>query len=64
VTISLTIQGRRVFREIENRFNAYFGNVLARIPAPRRKAVVEAMALLAETVRSYNEASGCCRGRN
>ncbi len=64
VTISLTAEGRRVFRNIEDRFNGYFGEVLSRIPAARRKAVVEAVALLAETVRSYNETSGCCRGRN
>lgn len=64
VTISLTAEGRRVFRNIEDRFNGYFGEILLRIPAARRKAVVEAVALLAETVRSYNETSGCCRGRN
>jgi DNA-binding MarR family transcriptional regulator len=63
VAITLTAQGRRVFRSIEDRFNGYFGEILARIPAGRRTAVVEAVSLLAETVRAHNEASGCCRGR-
>jgi len=60
--ISLTAQGRRVYRNIENRFNGYFGEILRRIPAGRRDAVIEALTLLADTVRTYNEATGCCRG--
>ena len=63
IVISLTAQGRRVFRDIEHRFNTYFAAVLDRIPADRRTRSLRRSRVLAETVRAYNEESGCCRGR-
>ncbi len=63
VILSLTNPGRKVFRNIEDRFNGYYSAVLDRIPSNRRNAVVEAVSALAEAVRDYNEKSGCCRGR-
>lgn len=63
VTITLTAQGRRVYRNIETRFNGYIGSVLERIPAGRRVAVVDAVSLLADTIRKHNEETGCCRER-
>ena len=61
VVITLTAQGRKTFQNIEDRFNTYFAAVLERIPAARREAVLDAVAVLADAVRSYNETSGCCR---
>ena len=61
VVIALTAQGRKVFKNIEDRFNAYFAAVLDRIPAGRREDILDAVSVLAEAVRSYNETSGCCR---
>ena len=61
IAITLTAQGRRVFRDIEDRFNEYFAAVLERIPADRRDSVLDAVAALAEAVRRHNETSGCCR---
>jgi DNA-binding MarR family transcriptional regulator len=61
VAITLTAQGRKAFQTIEDRFNAYFAAVIERIPAPGRDAVLEAVGVFADAVRSHNEASGCCR---
>jgi DNA-binding MarR family transcriptional regulator len=61
VVISLTAQGQKTFQNIEDRFNTYFAAVLERIPASRREAVLDAVSVLADAVRSYNEMSGCCR---
>jgi DNA-binding MarR family transcriptional regulator len=63
VTITLTAQGRRVYRNIETRFNGYIGSVLDRIPANRRSEIVEAVSLLAETILKHNVETGCCRER-
>jgi len=63
VVISLTPQGRRVFREIEDRFNRYYDAVMDRVPAGRREAIVAAVTELADAVWKHNEESGCCRGR-
>ena len=61
VVITLTAQGRRVFHNVEDRFNNYFAAVLDRISADRRDAIIEAISVLADTVRRYNESSGCCK---
>ena len=61
VVITLTPQGLRVFKNIEDRFNNYFSAVLERIPAGRRDGVLDAVSALADAVRNYNETSGCCR---
>ncbi|MCX6566132.1 MAG: MarR family winged helix-turn-helix transcriptional regulator [Candidatus Aminicenantes bacterium] len=61
IVITLTAQGSRVFHNIENRFNNYFAAVLDRISSDRRDAVVEAVSVLAEAVRRYNESNGCCK---
>lgn len=63
VVISLSPQGRRVFREMESRFNRYYDSVMDRIPAGRRDTIVAAVTELADAVWKYNEESGCCRGR-
>jgi len=60
IVISLTEQGGRVFRNIEDRFNVYFAAVLDRIPADRRDLVIDSISLLADAVRVHNETSGCC----
>jgi len=43
VTISLTGQGRKVYDEIEQLYNSYFGRVLDYIPSKKRKAVLESI---------------------
>jgi len=63
VVITLTVQGRKTLKNIEDRFNTYFAAVLERIPAARRDAVLDAVSILADAVRSFNETSGCCRKR-
>lgn len=60
VDISLTTQGRRVFEEIENRYNDYFSRVIEFLPADRLEAILENIGLFADAVRRQNERTGCC----
>ncbi len=64
VTLSLTETGRRAYKEIESRYNAYFGRVLELLPVERRTDIMNGIGEFADTVRRFNEESGCCgRGK-
>ncbi len=60
VTISLTKQGKKLFDQIENRFNTYFDQVLGLIPEEKQDFVVEGIGLFSDAVKKHNESSGCC----
>jgi DNA-binding MarR family transcriptional regulator len=61
VKISLTGQGRRVFEDIETRYNAYFDKVVALLPKARRDDVLAAVGEFADAVLRLNESTGGCR---
>jgi DNA-binding MarR family transcriptional regulator len=63
VKISLTTQGKKVYDEIEDRYNAFFDKVVALLPEGRRDAVVAAIGDFADAIRAYIESSGCCGKR-
>jgi DNA-binding MarR family transcriptional regulator len=61
VAISLTEQGRKLFDEIEARFNSYFAQVLELIPSDKQDSVVEGIGLFSDAVRKHNESARCCQ---
>jgi DNA-binding MarR family transcriptional regulator len=46
ITIKLTEQGMKAFREIEESMNAYFNHVYQSIPEPKREQVYESLQIL------------------
>ena len=60
VAISLTDQGRKLFDQIEARFNTYFAQVLELIPSEKQDAVVECIGLFSDAVRRNSESARCC----
>src|SRR4030042_1474649 len=59
-SISLPEQGRKLFEEIEARFNSYFARVLEFIPSEKQDAVIESIGLFSDAVRKHSESSRCC----
>ncbi|MCX6575049.1 MAG: MarR family transcriptional regulator [Candidatus Aminicenantes bacterium] len=59
VTISLTEQGKKLFDEIEARFNTYFFQVVELIPLEKQDPVIECIGLFSDAVRKHNESSSC-----
>jgi len=60
IAISLTEQGRKLFEEIEARFNSYFAQVLEFIPSEKQDVVIESIGLFSDAVRKHSESSRCC----
>jgi DNA-binding MarR family transcriptional regulator len=60
VSIRLTGQGRKVFDEIEDTFNAYFGKVFEFIDADKRDSVLDSIILLADAIKQLHLAGRCC----
>ena len=60
VSISLTEQGRKLFEEIEARFNSYFAQVLEFIPSEKQDAVIESIGFFSDAVRKHSESFRCC----
>jgi DNA-binding MarR family transcriptional regulator len=61
VIIRLTDQGRKIFTEIETRYNAYFKQVIELLPEERRQMILESVGEFADAVKRLNTATGCCR---
>ncbi len=61
VKISLTDQGRKVYENIETRYNAYFDKVVALLPGSRRDDILAAVGAFADAVHRLNESTDCCR---
>ena len=60
VTISLTEQGKKVFDQIETRFDTYFAQVVELLPAEKKDVVIECLGLFSDAVRKHNESFRCC----
>jgi len=60
VIISLTEQGRKLFDQIETRFNSYFAQVLEFIPSEKQDLVIESIGLFSDALGKQSEASRCC----
>jgi DNA-binding MarR family transcriptional regulator len=60
VSISLTEQGREAYDKIEATFNDYFARVIELIPAEKREAAVEGVALFSDALKSHNHSGSCC----
>lgn len=56
VSLGLSEQGVRVFGELEERMDIYFGEIIDQLPAEKREQVLESLALLAEAVTTPD----CC----
>jgi DNA-binding MarR family transcriptional regulator len=63
VTIALTPQGKKVYDEIEKRYDAFFRAVLDRLPAGSRQTILDNIGAFVDAVHAHNEATGCCRPR-
>ncbi|MCX6561167.1 MAG: MarR family transcriptional regulator [Candidatus Aminicenantes bacterium] len=61
VVIRLTDQGRKIFAEIETRYNAYFSRVSELLPEDRRESILESVGEFADAIKRLNTATGCCR---
>lgn len=62
VSISLTERGREAYDKIETTFNDYFAQVIDLIPAEKRDAAVDGVALFSDALKSHNHSASCCAG--
>jgi DNA-binding MarR family transcriptional regulator len=60
IVISLTEQGRKVFNEIEDRYNGYIARVLDLLPADKQETILESIGAFADAVLKLKETEGCC----
>ena len=60
VVISLTEQGRKVFNEIEDRYNGYIARVLDLLPADKQETILESIGAFADAVLKLKETESCC----
>jgi len=60
IDISLTEQGRKVFVEIESRYNSYIARVLDLLPAEKQETIRESIGAFADAVLKLKETGGCC----
>lgn len=60
VSISLSGQGRKVYAEIDGKFNAYFKDIMKNIPLKKRKAVLENLDRFVDAVKAFNKTRSCC----
>jgi len=60
VTISLTEQGRKIFDQIEERYNGYIARVLGLLPADKQANVVESIGAFADAILKLKEMEGFC----
>jgi len=56
VTLQLTNKGRQLFRDIEQRMEAYFAEILAFIPEDKHEQVIESLQLFSEALHTRR----CC----
>ncbi len=61
ITISLTDQGRKVYEQIENVYNAFMAQVFERLPADKHDEILTSLEIFVDAVKKTNDASGCCR---
>jgi len=60
VVISLTEQGRKVFNEIEDRYNGYIARVLDLLPADKQETILESIGAFADAILKLEETESCC----
>ena len=60
VVISLSDQGRKIFDEIENRYNAYIGRVLEMLPSEDRDTIIDSIGAFADAVAKLEARKTCC----
>ncbi|MCX6564269.1 MAG: MarR family transcriptional regulator [Candidatus Aminicenantes bacterium] len=60
VVISLTEHGRKVFSEIEDRYNGYIARVLGLLPADKQETILESIGAFADAVLKLKETESCC----
>jgi DNA-binding MarR family transcriptional regulator len=56
ITITLTDQGQKMFKEIESSMSEYYSNILDKIPEEKRNQVLESLELLVDAVKENK----CC----
>jgi DNA-binding MarR family transcriptional regulator len=56
VTITLTENGNKLFKEIEERMNQYFSKIYERLPEKKREQVLESLQILVAAIGEYE----CC----
>jgi len=59
VTISLTEQGRKIFDQIEERYNGYIARVLDLLPADKQANVVDSIGAFADALLKLKKTEGC-----
>jgi len=60
VVISLTEHGRKIFDEIEGRYNGYIARVLDLLPADKQEPIRESIGAFADAILKLKETEGCC----
>lgn len=50
VTISLTLQGQKIFKEVESNMNSYFQKLYQSIPEDKKLQVLDSLQVLANTL--------------
>lgn len=60
--LALTAQGRRVCAEINRDADRFCAEVLARVPAKRRTAIMESFVVLVDAIASCHEHKSSCGG--
>jgi len=56
ITISLTTEGEKIYKNIENSMDEYYLNIFNSIPEEKRNQVLESLELLTEAIKN----SKCC----
>lgn len=56
ITINLTTEGEKIYRNIENSMDEYYLNIFNSIPEEKRKQVLESLELLIEAIKNNK----CC----
>lgn len=60
ITLTLTPQGEKTYRRIENLVDGYFREVLGTIPTDKHKGIVESLGLLADALRKTRKRGEPC----
>lgn len=61
VSLSLTDQGKKIFKTIDNLNNGNFSKIFEFIPEAKHEQIVESFILFADAVRKFRESNECCQ---
>lgn len=63
VSISLSPQGKKLYRSIEKFFNDFFMRIFDYIPEEKHEHIVDSLFLFFDALKKYKESKACCNNQ-